>query len=348
MQLNRASVLRLLLAVTLTACQSSLTAAPPDSAQSLIHGAVAAHRTGHLWISVETSTHYPSIERFRLINGVPETTPDLVYDGYGGNIAVAGDGTLYSDARDYASAVFAFSPNSNQPSREITIPARHACDRGSGGSAEISALAANAAGYLFVGIYTTPTLSRSARHRDRNRAKFPRLCEDVAVYAPTANGKAVPLQLIHYPKPHWLMGLAADEEDNVFVDDSTYEVDEFSNAITDPKRTRVFSGAYVGYAHSIATDANGNLYIGSTGVSYKNGRIERYAPDAGGSGPPTSTIVLPSGVHLLESIAERGRVLYVDDVDKGIDLYHARKNGSQTPFYSFTAATYIFSVATGP
>ena len=122
---------------------------------------------------------------------------------------------------------------------------------------------------------------------------------------------------------------------------------KFANSITNPKKTRVFSGGYVGNAVSIATDAKGNLYIASTDNSYKNGRIERYAPDAEGSGQPTSTIVLPSGVHLLPSIAERGRVVYVDDVFKGVDLYHARKDGSQSPFYSF-AASDVSSMATGP
>ncbi len=135
-----------------------------------------------------------------------------------------------------------------------------------------------------------------------------------------------------------MQSLAVDAADNLFVDDTGSEVDEFANSITNPKKTRVFSGGYVGNAVSIATDAKGNLYIASTDNSYQNGRIERYAPDAEGSGQPTSTIVLPSGVHLLPSIAERGRVLYVDDVFKGVDLYHARKDGSQSPFYSFAAS----------
>lgn len=336
---------RLSMLLTLTACQSLLIAAPPNASQSS-RDASFPRSTGHLWISVSTATHYPSIERFKLIDGVPETTPDLVYNGYGGNVAVGGDGTMYSDAHEYGTGVFAFPPNSNQPSREITIPERRLCDRRSGGYAEISALAADAGGYLFVGIYTTGTL-RSKGQQTRGTPNFPRLCEDVAVYAPDANGNAVPVQLIHYPKPDWLMGLAVDAKDNLFVDNSTYKVDEFSTAVTDPKKTRVFSGGYVGYAHSIATDASGDLYIASTGLSYKNGSIERYAPEAKGSGAPTSTIVLPAGVHLLESIAERGRVLYVDDVDEGIDLYHARKNGSQSPFYSFTASD-VVSAATGP
>jgi hypothetical protein len=282
-----------------------------------------------------------------LVNGVPEASPDLVYNGYGGLIAVAGDGTLYANAPNYGNGVVAFPPNADQPNRTITIPEHRVCDRGSGGYADVSSVASDTAGYLFAGIYTTGTIAPSGGSRNRGRAKFPRLCEDVAIYTPTANGDAIPVQLIRFPKPHWLMGLAVDATDNLFVDDSTYEVDEFANALTNPKKTRVFSGGYVGYAHSIATDGAGNLYIASTDASYQTGRIERYAPNAKGSGQPTSTILLPSGVHLLESIAERGRVLYVDDVGKGVDLYHARKNGSQSPFYSF-AASNVISMATGP
>ena len=317
------------------------------AAQPANREAVEPRSTGHLWISVSTSTHYPSIERFKLVNGVPQATPDLVYNGFGGLLAVAGDGTLYASAPNYGNGVVAFPPNADQPNRTITIPEHRVCGRGSGGYSEVSSLAADARGYLFAGIYTTGTAAPSRGSRNRGKRKSPRLCEDVAVYSPTANGEAVPIQLIHFPKPHWLMGLAVDGSDNLFVDDSTYEVDEFANVLVKPNKTRVFKGGDVGYAHSIATDGAGNLYIASTDASYKTGRIERYAPDANGSGPPTSTIVLPSGVYLLEAIAERGRVVYVDAQDKGVDLYHAHKNGNQSPFYSF-AASNVISMATGP
>ena len=162
-----------------------------------------------------------------MINGVPEPNPDLVYNGYGGSLAVAGDGTLYSNFHQYRTGVFAFPPNSNQPDREITIPEHNVCFRRSGGSAQISALAADAAGYLFVGIYTTGTFSRPERHKGRS-AKFPKLCEDVAVYTPTANGNAVPIQLIHFPRPDLMQSLAVDAADNLFVDDTGSEVDEIA------------------------------------------------------------------------------------------------------------------------
>src|SRR5581483_2392183 len=210
---------------------------------------------------------------------------------------------------------------------------------------QISSLAADAAGYVFAGIYTLGTRGRRIGHR--STPDYPRLCEDVAVFAPTANGEAKPVRLIHYPQPDWLMGLAVDQKDDLYVDDTTDEVDQFENAVTKPKKTRVFKSGYVGYAHSIAVDAAGNLFVASTDASYKGGRIERYAPGADGSGPPTSTVVLPTGVHLLEALAAKGRVLYVDDVDKGVDLYHARKNGAQSPFYSL-AASNVISLATGP
>ena len=153
--------------ISLTACQAPILSASPTVPQPATRPAIPPRSTGHLWISVATSTHYPSIERFKLIDGVPETTPDLVYNGYGGRVAVAGDGTLYTDAHDYGSGVFAFPPDSNQPSREITIRQAHSCDRGSGGFAQISTIAADAAGYLFVGIYTTGTRSRAEGHHDR-------------------------------------------------------------------------------------------------------------------------------------------------------------------------------------
>jgi hypothetical protein len=183
--------------------------------------------------------------------------------------------------------------------------------------------------------------------QNNGKRHFPRLCEDVAVYSPTADGRARPIALIHFPEPHWLMNLAVDGADNLFVDDSLHDVVEFADAATKPRKTRVFKGGYVGTAHSIATDAAGNLYIASTDPSYQSGRIERYAPSADGAGPPTATITLAPDVYLFLALAERGRVLYVDPQDSGVDLYHAHKNGIQSPFYSFTAS-YVTSMATGP
>ena len=64
------------------------------------------------------------------------------------------------------------------------LPRQWTCD------SEVSSLAADATGYLFVGIYTTRNVPRSGGTHERRRTKYPRLCEDVAVYSPTANGKA--------------------------------------------------------------------------------------------------------------------------------------------------------------
>lgn len=341
--------LSLAILFAVTACQSSLTNA--SSALPLRVSATQNRMGGatHLYVSVSTASHYPSIERFRLVNGRPQAKPDLVYEGYGGPLAVAGDGTLYVGNVSYKVAVAAFPPNASTPSREITLPNifRH-CHSGSGsGSTFVSSLAADTSGHLFVGIYTYYDAPRRAEITKPSKSKFPWPCEGVAVYAPTAKGKAHPIQSIQYSQASYLLGLAVDSADNLFVDDSTYEVDEFSNAVYDPQKTRVFRGGYVGYAHAIATDARDNLFIASTGASYKSGRIERYATDASGYGKPKGTITLSSGVHLLEAIAASKRVLYVDDVGSSVDLYHSRENGNQTPFYSLPA-TNIVSVATGP
>lgn len=341
--------LSLAMLFAVTACQSALTSTPSTLPLRVTAVEKSKSSPTHLYVSVSTASHYPSVERFRLVDGVPQTKPDLVYEGYGGPLAVAGDGTLYVGNVSYKVAVVAFPPNASTPGREITLPNifRH-CGTGSGsGSTVVSSLAADTSGHLFVGIYTYYDAPRRTGAIKPSKSKFPWPCEGVAVYAPTASGRARPIQTIRYTQASYLLSLAVDSADDLFVDDTTTEVDEFSNAVYDPQKTRVFRGGYVGYAHAIATDARDNLFIASTGASYKLGRIERYAADASGYGKPTGTITLSSGVHLLEAIAASKRLLYVDDVGSSVDLYHAHQNGNQSPFYSLPA-TNIVSVATGP
>jgi hypothetical protein len=333
----------------LTACQSPLTA-PVTTFQSgnaarLTPGAVIR---AHLYVSVASRS--ASIERFPIIKGIPEEKPDRVYRGYGGLLAVGGDGTLYAalstDTGDIV--VNVFPPNATKPARKIIIPNLAApCQAGSGGGTAAGGVAADATDHLFVAIYTYAGGARprvKGGGRALERPVWP--CEGVAVYAPRARGEARPIRVIRYGQSAALQGLAVDASDNLYVADYPRKVDEFSNAIFHPQETREFSSDYIAYVHAVATDAAGDVFIASSNVAYRNGRIDRYAMGAKGRGAPTSVISLARGVHLLPSIAEHGRVLYVDDAYSSIDLYHAFGDREQNPFHTLPAPN-VSSVAVG-
>jgi hypothetical protein len=339
----------LALLVALTACQSPLSTGvpsasfPADSASTPGSGTAAAH----LYVAIFTASRRLEIERFRLHKGIPARDPDLVYQGYGGLLALSGDGTLYSTVGQSPNVVDAFSPDNVTPVREIDVTPR--C--GPSSFTVISAIAADPSGYLFVLIYSYPGLARSRALRDAPSPDSRTPCNGVAIYGPNASGKAQPVQAIHFSTAAQLNGLAVDASDNLYVSGNyPSEVEEFSNAVVDPTRTRTFSGKYIGDIRSVATDSAADLFIANAEQSYSSGWINRYAPNAKGRGAPANTIYLQGSgqhLHLLYSIAVQGRYLYADDTTQSVDLYYARKNGEQTPIDSLTASK-VDSVAVGP
>jgi hypothetical protein len=329
--------------LALAACQPA-SLAPTASIGSADPSARAADsQRAHLYVSVATKSHYPSIERFRLANGIPAAKPDRVYSGFGGLIAVAGDGTLYVVTS--SNVIDVFGSHDSTPARQIIVPSlTRRCHLISGGSSVVDGVAADANGYLFVAFLTYAGVKAKAT---RASPDFHWPCAGIVVYAPDASGKAQPMQAIRQDATP--IGVAVDGSDDAYVADSEPAplVDEFVNAILHPHKMRVFQSGYIGYVHAVATGRNGDLFIASTDSSYKSASIERYATDANGSGAPTSTISLPAGVQLLPAIAARERVLYVDNNYSSVDLYEADKNGSQSPFYSLPLSN-VSSVAVGP
>ena len=340
---------RLVLPFMLAACTSSVVTPPsapaPILALKTIRDAQENSPGGHLYASVLGDRNYPAIERYALIKGVPAKNPDRVYQGYGGGLlAVAGDGTLFAVTSVGNGAVITrFAQGSSKPSGEIRIPdLAKRCGSPSGGT-DVGGLAADSKGYLFVAV---GFFSGGAIRRGRMAgpdAAWP--CDGVVIYAPGARGRATPVQSIRFRRGANVDGLAVDSADNLYVAHIRRVVDEFSNAVAAPRKTRTFRGKFVGDVHAIATDARGNLFIAGTGAGYQPGWIDRYAPTAKGGGAPTSSVSLP-GLHLLGAIAESGRVLYVDDTNRSVGLYHAFRNGGQSPFYSVTGLN-VIAVATG-
>jgi hypothetical protein len=344
---------RLGLVFALTGCQSGAFApsapAVPFGAAGARQGVTPGVRGGHLYVAVTTATHYPSIERFRIVHGLPESTPDRVYEGYGGLIAVAGDGTLYAFGNVASGGdIYAFGPRGTKPARKLDIPSPGRCGVSSGEETEISALAADAQGYLFAAIYTyaggvAPGTDRAVPAKS---GRVP--CNGVAVFAPGANGKVSPVQTIPLGQRAVVTGIAVDPRDDLYITEDPYSIAEFTNAVADPQRSRVFHTKAPAHVSSVATDDAGDVFISNVNYGYKTGWIDRYSPGAKAKGPPTSQIRFQgSNLHFLVSIAVGRRVLYDVDDFTSVDLYHALQNRSQSPFYSL-AANDVSAVAIGP
>lgn len=298
----------------------------------------------HLYVAVNTSNQYLAVERFRLRGGIPEKQPDFTLNGYTGFLAVAGDGTLYVDSQSFNTTIYAFPPNSDMPSREIQIPNPIPGCKGLTSFTAVTAIAADKAGYLFVGINTYDS-PHPSEHYAVTSANLNLPCDGVAIFAPSGSQ---PVQTIRLAGEHGeIKGLAVDSRDNLFIAKYPNIVAEYSNAATQPVRTRLFRNRYIHQVQSVATGPTGDVYIASIS-DYSAGWIDRYTRIAKGSGPPTSTVTLAaSGLHFLYSIAAFRRYLYVDDTFNSVDLYYSHENGSQYPFMSIPASE-VVSVAVGP
>jgi hypothetical protein len=125
-----------------------------------------------LYVAVNASNRYLSVQRFRLHDGIPESHPDFTLNGYAGFLAVAGDGTLYVDSTYSSTTIYAFPPNSGTPSREIQLPNPIPGCKAVSGFTSVPAIAADKAGYLFVGINTvdSPHPPQAAGRRFGQRA----------------------------------------------------------------------------------------------------------------------------------------------------------------------------------
>jgi hypothetical protein len=337
------------LLIALTACQNGIpnVGAPSVSQETAGAGSSAtAGLAAHLYVATVTASRRLAIDRYRLHKGIPSASPNRVYQGYSGLIAVSGNGTLYSTLAQSPIVVDVFSPGSDKPVRKINV--EPACHFSSSGFNVVNAVAADASGYLFVLLYSYPGAAPSHASRDAGHLPDSRTpCNGIAIYAPSAHGNDRPIQSIRLSNTAGLDGLAVDASDNLYVAGNSV-VTEYSNALVDPKITRTFSGKHLGDVRSVATDSAGDVFIANAEQSYSSGWIDRYSPSAKGSGPPTSTIYLQgSGPHLLYSLAVRGRYLYADDTATSVELYYARKNGGQSPLDSLPEPK-VDAVAGGP
>ncbi|MGA7356025.1 MAG: hypothetical protein WA431_06190 [Candidatus Cybelea sp.] len=348
---------RIGLLVALVGCQSgALSPGIPSASSGGTAGlqVPAGGRAGHLYVSLFTTSNRPAVDRFRLVNGVPQSKPDRIYSGYGGAaIAASSDGTLYvNDTYSSNGLVYAFDGGGTTPDRTLQIAYPQHCGVSSGGQSVFPAIATDPQGNLFVAVYTYDGGAATRAHAKVSPGSSTRVpCNGVAIFAPDANGSVNPIQSIGFGRGAFVDAIAVDAADNLYVGNYPHNIVQYANAVNSPKRRRVFHTRSPAHVSSLAIDAAGEIFISNTNFGYQTAWIDRYAADAKAKGPPTSEIQLAgaSHLHMLYSIAVRGRDLYAVDGYPGVDLYHARKNGPQTPFHSSGLdAAHVTALAVGP
>jgi hypothetical protein len=271
----------------------------------------------HLYVSVRGKPG--TIQRFRLVHGVPVAPPDLVYREYDGPIAVGRDGTLYAKRGRW---IYAFPFGSTTPSRRILIPRLviWCSDAGLFGPAAV-----DSRGFLWVFIDATVSGARGMQPvTTPDRGHLP--CYGTVAFAPSAKGRAAPVQTISTGA---FGGVALDDAENLYaIAGGDVYGQEYSNALLAPQLIRVFERPLT-YPSALTVDGDGDLFVLNTG---NPDTIMVYKTRTGGS-TPADTIVLQQA-NYATSLAVDDRLLYVPTAYVSVDVYQAFLNGPQLPVYS--------------
>jgi hypothetical protein len=284
----------------------------------------------HLYVSVRGKP--ASIQRFRLVHGLPVAPPDLVYREYYGPIAVGRDGTLYATRGRW---IYAFPFGSTTPNRRILIPrlVTWCSDAGLFGPTAV-----DRAGYLWVFIDATVSGTRPRRSlASPDRGHLP--CYGTVAFSPTAQGRAAPVQTIYTGA---FAGVALDDDENLYgIAGGDVYVQEYSNALLAPRLIRAFTRP-LSYPSALTADSDGDLFVLNTG---NPDTILVYKTRTGGS-QPANTIVLQQANYAI-SLAVKGALLYVPTAYTSVDVYQAFVNGPQLPLYTLPLKN-AASIAVGP
>jgi hypothetical protein len=288
------------------------------------------------------------VERFALVNGLPKGMPDMVYAGYGGQIAVSGNGTLYTKMSSQTPvSVYAFAPGSSQPTRTIVIPNIGRRCRNVEGTL-VDSIATDARGDLFAAIDNYESgVVRTGRGLRVENAGRRAPCQGVAVYGPQATGQAAPIQSIAFASTT-MPGMAVDASTNLYVaDQGLQDVQEFATAVRNPTHTRTLEGSYTFEVQSIATDGSGNLYAYLTPwcKSCQGSALNVFSSTS--ESPTSSMLFEGTPYNQLTSIAVDAPYVYAANALGSVDVYTAQAKGTRLPVYSLPVPN-VSSVAVGP
>jgi hypothetical protein len=279
-------------------CTASLFAAQ----SSALFAAISNGPRSHLYMSLCASASdcvNGTVGRYKLTNGIPAQTPDLVYQNDDGPIAVAPNGQLYANypgiSSGFQPAVDVFAAGSTRQLRRLILPA---------GSflAVLLALAVDARGYLYASWFNVPPRAGPMRP-DQNGSGA------LFVYAPGAKNNDPPINTLF----GIFDGIAIDAHGALYASQEApdgHEVDVFTNPETSLVPSRTFTSPWIQQPQGVALDSAGVFHILDT-TSEGEDYIASFS--AAGSGP-----VRPLGIFralesraLYSGIAVSGRILYL-------------------------------------
>jgi hypothetical protein len=248
--------------------------------------------SGHLYVA---GTY---VERFPIVAGKPDNTPDLVYPAqYGWPVAVDAAGNVYASEADQ-SKIAVFLPNSTTPSREITL---------SFGSiqpsyAQAIGLAVSRSGYLYVAF--------------NGMVGSGALEDGVIIYGPLAQGDAPPVQTILTAGGTQLVGGVAlggtGEMLTSYEDVYDSYVLTYHNSVRDPGQIRRLTLPNQNAA-GLAIGDNRELYVSSMCFSScpEYAVVEVFPVHADGSVNPSRVISIANAGEFGPGIALSGNVLFI-------------------------------------
>ena len=306
---------------------------------------------GHLYVASSGGV----MERFRIVHGVPQSTPDRTYSG-GAPIAVDSHGYLYASklgiqglcggglfSEGVTIVVYAPHSHSTSPVRTLNL---------SGGSDEdlgIGSLFADGQGYVYVGVAVTNT--------ETGMGAF---SYGVNVFSPGASGCDGPVQTFDsgrcnnsrfpvVPAAHretgcpgyGLTGLAMDAQANLHVSNnlSTNSVLSFESPVTDPTQIADLTGPGIVSPSGLAVDASDELYVDNAGQGTSS-FVAAYRAKANGSPPPDREISVTGEQSFGNGIAiAAGQLIIPDPTANVVYAVRARKNGVQTPIWTLALSS---------
>jgi hypothetical protein len=324
--------------------------------------AAQGNPAGHLYVSgslfdAEALGTKEGLVRYPVTNGVPASTPDLVFPKtVAGAVTVDSAGNVYSTAKCFT--IDEFAPNSTSVMNSIKVPIY--CGDGIYNIGEVTSLAVDKAGYLYVSIVVQCVSCGDQRERIFHPAASGPLAACVTanskctiVYAPGATGKATPVALI--TAAAYTNGMALNKAGDLFLEQATTgdytatSVEVYGTPETNPTLLRTLSGSSFTGTTGLAIDAAGLLYVNDTvesGSEPTSSSISVFHANASGTVTPLRTFSNSPAQVFWYGIGVDNKYLYtgtggklLKKTSRMIETYMKNSNGSVTPVASVPITT---------
>ena len=323
---------------TITCILACSALAPAQLAASATFHKAGAPQSHHLFVGVYGGST-PEILRFPFVNGFPATSPDLVYQNVLPPFNVGADGTLYATVPlaccQGLGTVDVFPPNSNQVSRQVTLPNLNE------DTTIVTAVAEGPGDYLFVGY--SAFISGAKPRGVRNAPK-----QGVAVYPPDANGGGRPLRM--YGARHDISGpnaMAFDREGDLYYSITSAfgqgnRIITVANPTTDPRVIRELTLPLGVDAYGLEFSDDGDELYSLSFTQPPS--IAVYPYGAHGKAQPLRSINLPDEID--PGIGIVGRDVYVADyTQREVLAFKKHASGSPPPVYTLSLKGYTSTLA---